>query len=98
MGIQAHSHSAGFALMTCLSGMPWIVLLNGAVFVAEGMSVLIQVTYFKATKGKRIFKMAPLHHHFEYMGWHETKVVRSFVLVGVVGALTGVLFTTGHFL
>lgn len=89
---------AGFALMTCLSGMPWIVLLNGAVFVAEGMSVLIQVTYFKATKGKRIFKMAPLHHHFEYMGWHETKVVRSFVLVGVVGALTGVFFTTGYVL
>ena len=62
------------------------------------MSVLIQVTYFKATKGKRIFKMAPLHHHFEYMGWHETKVVRAFVLVGVAGALAGVLFTTGYIL
>lgn len=89
---------AGFALMTCLSGMPWLVLLTGMVFVAEGLSVLIQVAYFKATKGKRIFKMAPLHHHFEYMGWHETKVVKRFVIVGTAGALVGVFFSTGYIL
>jgi phospho-N-acetylmuramoyl-pentapeptide-transferase len=47
--------------------------------VVEALSVVLQVGYFKLTKGKRLFKMAPLHHHFELLGWKETTVVRVFV-------------------
>ena len=59
-------------------------------FVAEVLSVIIQVTYYKKTH-KRIFKMAPLHHHFEKCGWSETKVVTRFWLVGVVLAVIGLI-------
>ncbi len=61
--------------------MPMLLLLAGFVYVAEVLSVIIQVAYFKATKGKRIFRMAPIHHHFELGGWPETKVVAVFRLV-----------------
>ncbi len=54
------------------------------VFVAETVSVILQVTYFKRTGGKRIFKMAPLHHHFELQGWHESKVVTRFWIIGIL--------------
>ena len=54
--------------------MPLILLLVGFVYLCETLSDIIQVTYFKLTHGKRIFKMAPLHHHFEMCGWKETKV------------------------
>ncbi|UCE04411.1 MAG: phospho-N-acetylmuramoyl-pentapeptide-transferase [bacterium] len=56
----------------------------GGVFVAETLSVIIQVTYFKRTGGKRIFKMAPLHHHFELKGWDESKVVTRFWIIGIL--------------
>jgi phospho-N-acetylmuramoyl-pentapeptide-transferase len=62
----------------------------GFVFVAETLSVIIQVLYFKATKGKRIFKMAPLHHHFELLGWSETQVTMRFWMVGMMAGLLGV--------
>ncbi|MDB5096914.1 MAG: phospho-N-acetylmuramoyl-pentapeptide-transferase [Cyanobacteria bacterium RYN_339] len=64
----------------------WLIPL-GAVFIAETLSVMIQVAYFKRTGGKRFFKMSPLHHHFELSGWKETKVVGRFYLTGVVLAL-----------
>jgi phospho-N-acetylmuramoyl-pentapeptide-transferase len=54
------------------------------------LSVILQVGYFKLTKGKRIFKMAPLHHHFELSGWSETQVVQRFWLIGLLGAMLGV--------
>jgi phospho-N-acetylmuramoyl-pentapeptide-transferase len=54
-----------------------VLAIAGIVFVAETVSVMIQVAYFKKT-GKRFFKMAPIHHHFEQLGWSETKVVYSF--------------------
>jgi phospho-N-acetylmuramoyl-pentapeptide-transferase len=54
------------------------------VFVAETLSVILQVTYFKRSGGKRIFKMAPLHHHFELKGWHESKVVVRFWIIGIL--------------
>ena len=54
----------------------------GGVFVMEEASVIMQVLYFKLTKGKRIFKMAPLHHHFELSGWDEAKVVTRFWILG----------------
>lgn len=63
----------------------------GFVYVAEVASVIIQVTYFKLTGGKRIFKMAPIHHHFELCGWKETKVVSVFSIVTAVLCLIGFL-------
>lgn len=63
--------------------------LIGGVFVIETLSVIIQVYYFKATGGKRIFKMAPLHHHFEKQGWKESKVVIRFWIIAVIFALIG---------
>lgn len=61
----------------------------GGLFVMETLSVIIQVYYFKFTKGKRIFKMAPLHHHFEKSGWSETKVVVRFWLIALMFAAIG---------
>ena len=58
--------------------MPLFLPLVGLVYVVEVLSVIIQVAYFKVSGGKRIFKMAPLHHHFELCGWKETKVVALF--------------------
>jgi phospho-N-acetylmuramoyl-pentapeptide-transferase len=61
----------------------------GTVFVAETVSVILQVAYFKRTGGKRIFRRAPLHHHFEHLGWPETQIVMRFWLLGLAGALVG---------
>ena len=58
--------------------MPLILILVGIIYIAETMSDIIQVTYFKATHGKRFFKMAPLHHHLELSGWSEAKLVAVF--------------------
>jgi len=52
--------------------------------------VILQVSYFKLTDGKRIFKMAPIQHHFELLGWSETQVVQRFWIVGLLAAMTGV--------
>jgi phospho-N-acetylmuramoyl-pentapeptide-transferase len=74
----------------------WLLLpIIGGVFVAEAASVIIQVSYFKITKrltgtGQRVFKIAPLHHHFEKSGWSETQVTMRFALVGMVLAMVGV--------
>jgi len=69
-----------------------LLLLIGGIFVAETLSVIIQTSYFKYTRkkygeGKRVFKMAPLHHHFELKGWPESKVVVRFWIVGILLAL-----------
>jgi phospho-N-acetylmuramoyl-pentapeptide-transferase len=63
-----------------------LLILVGGLFVAEAMSVIIQVASFKLT-GKRVFRMAPLHHHFELQGWSESKVVIRFWIVSVVLSL-----------
>jgi phospho-N-acetylmuramoyl-pentapeptide-transferase len=86
------SLAIGAALATAafMTGQ-WLLLpVVGFVFVAETLSVIIQVLYFKATKGKRIFKMAPLHHHFELLGWSETQVTMRFWMVGMMAGLLGV--------
>lgn len=64
---------------------PLILLLVGIVYVIEAMSDVIQIGYFKLTHGKRIFKMAPIHHHFEMSGWSENKIVAIFSLVNLIG-------------
>ena len=66
-----------------------VLAIIGGLFVVEALSVMIQVAYFKATKGKRIFLMAPIHHHFEKLGWAESTVVIRFWIISVVLALVG---------
>ena len=61
--------------------MPIFIIIVGFIYLIEVLSVMIQVTYFKKTGGKRIFKMAPIHHHFELCGWSETRVVAVFAIV-----------------
>ena len=61
-----------------------LLIIIGGVFIAETLSVIIQVVYFKKTRGKRIFRMAPLHHHFEQKGWHESKIVVRFWIIGIL--------------
>ena len=61
--------------------MPLILLVIAFIPVVETISVVLQVAYFKITGGKRLFKMAPLHHHFELSGWKENKVVSIFCLI-----------------
>jgi len=64
-----------------------LLLVVGGLFVIEALSVIIQVSYFKISKGKRVFRMAPLHHHFELKGWHESKVIVRFWIVSITLAL-----------
>ena len=71
--------------------MPLFILLIGLIYLVEVLSVIIQVTYFKATHGKRIFKMAPIHHHFELCGWSETRVVAVFSVITAVMCLIALL-------
>jgi phospho-N-acetylmuramoyl-pentapeptide-transferase len=81
---------ATLAVVALMTGQ-WLLLpIVGAVFVAEALSDVLQVGYFKLTKGKRIFKMAPLHHHFELLGWSEVQVVQRFWLVAILAGMLGV--------
>jgi phospho-N-acetylmuramoyl-pentapeptide-transferase len=75
------------ALMTA----QWPLLIIIAIIpLSEALSVVTQVIYFKLTKGKRFFKMAPIHLHFELLGWSETQVVQRFWLIGLLAAMVGV--------
>ena len=77
--------------------MPLILILVGIIYIAETLSDIIQVTYFKATHGKRIFRMAPLHHHFEMGGWSEVKLVVVFTSVTVVFCVLAYLGVANRF-
>jgi phospho-N-acetylmuramoyl-pentapeptide-transferase len=80
---------ATLAVVALLSGQ-WLLLPVVAVIPVAGiLSVVIQVTYFKMTGGRRVFKMAPIQHHFELVGWSETQVVQRFWIVALVGAMIG---------
>ena len=69
----------------------WLLLpVIGIVFLLEAGSAVLQVCYFKITDGKRIFKMTPLHHHFEMIGWSENQIVIRFWLIGLIGAIAGI--------
>ena len=74
--------------------MPWIILVVGLIYLVEVLSVMIQVTYFKKTGGKRFFKMAPIHHHFELCGWSETRVVAVFTVVTALLCLLGLVLVS----
>ncbi len=78
------------ATVALLLKIPFIVVIIGAIYVIETLSVIIQVSSFKLT-GKRVFKMAPIHHHFEHMGWSETKIVTIFSIITVIVCFIGFL-------
>ena len=71
--------------------MPIFIAIVGFIYLVEVLSVIIQVTYFKLTHGKRIFKMAPIHHHFELCGWTETRVVTVFSIVTALLCLVALM-------
>lgn len=73
-------------------GRPELLFLFGIVYVCEAASVVIQVTYFKLTHGKRIFKMTPIHHHFEMCGWTEVRIDGVFSFVALVGVVLGFVY------
>lgn len=78
------------ATVALILKLPLLIIIVGGIYLAESLSVILQVASFKLT-GKRIFKMSPLHHHFELSGWHETKVVAVFSIITVILCLLGFL-------
>lgn len=81
------------AVVSLMTGQWFVLPLIAIIPVAELFSVMIQVGYFKLTKGKRFFKMAPIHLHFVLLGWSETQIVQRFWLIGLLAAMLGVGFT-----
>jgi phospho-N-acetylmuramoyl-pentapeptide-transferase len=80
----------GLIVLSFMTGW-WLLLpVIGIVFVAEGVSDVVQIAYFKKTGGRRVFRMAPIHYHFQLGGWTETQVVTRFWLVGLAGGMAGV--------
>ncbi|HZM72959.1 MAG TPA: phospho-N-acetylmuramoyl-pentapeptide-transferase [Candidatus Polarisedimenticolia bacterium] len=87
----ALSLGAALAVTALISGQILILPIVGFVFVLETSSDILQIGYFKLTGGKRILKMAPLHHHFELSGWDEEKITLRFWIIGILAALLGVI-------
>lgn len=92
MGDTGSLALGGFVAATAyMLQMPLFIVIVALVYLVEVLSVIIQVSYFKLTKGKRFFKMAPIHHHFELMGWSETRVVAVFSIVTAILCLIGLM-------
>lgn len=90
MGDTGSLALGGFVATTAISmKMPLIILIVGMIYLVECISVILQVSYYKITK-KRVFKMAPIHHHYELSGWKETKVVKIFTGITVVLCIIGI--------
>ena len=87
--VGALALGAALGTIAVISRQEIVLFIMGGVFVAETLSVMLQVIYFKLTGGKRIFRMAPLHHHYELGGWKETQVVVRFWIITVVLVLFG---------
>ncbi len=81
---------ATLAVIALITGQILVLPLIGLVFVVETASDIIQIGFYKLTKGRRVFKMAPLHHHFELSGWDEEKITLRFWIVGILAGLLGV--------
>ena len=77
--------------------MPLVLIPVGIVYICETLSDILQVAYFKATHGKRLFKMAPLHHHFELCGWSEVKLVAIFTCVSALGCIAAMFGVMNRF-
>jgi len=84
------SFGATLAVIALITGQILVLPIIGLVFVLETMSDIIQIGYFKLSHGKRVFRMAPLHHHFELGGWDEEKITLRFWIVGILSGLLGV--------
>ena len=84
------SLGATLAVVALMTGQWPLLLIIAIVPLSEALSVVIQISYFKLTKGKRFFKMAPIHLHFELLGWSETQVVQRFWLIALLAAMVGV--------
>lgn len=92
MGDTGSLALGGFvASIALMLRMPLFIVIVGLIYLVEVLSVMLQVTYFKLTHGKRIFKMAPIHHHFELCGFSETQVVAAFSIVTAVLCLIGLM-------
>jgi len=92
-GSQALGGTLGLAAL--MTKQEFLILLVGIVFVAEALSVALQILSFRTT-GRRIFKCAPIHHHFQHLGWPESKIVLRFWIVAALGALTALLTLKIH--
>jgi phospho-N-acetylmuramoyl-pentapeptide-transferase len=84
------SLGATVAVVALMTGQWAILPIIAVIPVSEAVADVLQIAYFKITKGKRLFKMAPLHLHFELLGWSETQIVQRFWLIGLMGAMLGV--------
>jgi len=84
------SLGAALATVSLMTGRWWLLPVILIIPFSETISVILQVAYFRLTRGKRLFKMAPLHHHFELLGWSETQVVQRFWLVSLLFAILGI--------
>ena len=84
------SLGATLAVIALITGQILVLPLIGFIFVIETASVVLQVAYFKATGGKRLFRMSPIHHHFELAGWDEEKITLRFWIIGILSGLLGV--------
>ena len=92
MGDTGSLALGGFVAATAyVMQMPLFLVIVACIYVAEVVSVILQVGYFKLTKGKRLFKMAPIHHHFELCGWKETKIVAVFTIVTAIACLVALM-------
>lgn len=92
MGDTGSLALGGFVASTAyMLQMPIFIIIVGMIYLIEVASVMIQVTYFKKTGGKRIFKMAPIHHHFELCGWSETRIVAVFSIITAILCLIALL-------
>jgi phospho-N-acetylmuramoyl-pentapeptide-transferase len=86
----ALSLGAALAAVALMTGHILLLPIIGFVFVAEALSVILQVGYFKLTHGRRLFRMSPLHHHFEILGWSETQVSQRFWLISMLTGMVGI--------
>ena len=84
------SLGATLAVIALITGQILVLPLIGLIFVIETASVVLQVGYFKATGGRRLLRMSPIHHHFELAGWDEEKITLRFWIVGILAGLLGV--------
>ena len=92
MGDTGSLALGGFVASTAyMLQMPLFILIVGLIYLVEVLSVMIQVTYFKRTGGKRVFKMAPVHHHFELCGWSETRIVAVFSIITTILCLIALM-------
>ncbi|MBQ4603669.1 MAG: phospho-N-acetylmuramoyl-pentapeptide-transferase, partial [Clostridia bacterium] len=99
MGDTGSMFLGGMVVALCYAiGSPVILLLVGIVYVIEGLSDVVQIVYYRVSGGKRIFKMAPIHHHFEICGWSEKKIALVFSAVNILGgvAAAAVMYYGGY--